>query len=156
MTTKEIENKLFRYFNRSIAVIDKIKGLHIKGIDKIDGVLMRIPPAIYHECDILAVSEARYATEVEIKISISDLKADFKKEHNHKSEVIKNFYYCIPENLLEKALPIIPLKCGILLATERGIIKHRACKINKKARVMTDKEVAEIWRLSMFRYWNLR
>ncbi|RRD39321.1 DNA repair protein MmcB-related protein [Leptotrichia sp. OH3620_COT-345] len=117
---------------------------------------MRIQPVIFHECDILAVSEAGYATEVEIKISISDLKADFKKEHNHKSEVIKNFYYCVPENLLEKALPIIPLTCGILLATEIGIKKYRTCKKNKKARAMSEREIAEIWRLSMFRYLNSR
>lgn len=58
---------------------------------------------IGHECDMLVLSKSGYLTEIEIKRSWSDFLADFKKGHNHDSELIKYFYYCIPEDLLDKA-----------------------------------------------------
>ena len=44
---------------------------------------------IWHECDLFIVSKAGYCTEIEIKISKSDLKKDFEKKHNHESDKIK-------------------------------------------------------------------
>lgn len=51
-----------------------------------------------HECDILALSSSNYAHEIEIKISISDLKADFKKHHQHisRDNKIKCLWYAAP------------------------------------------------------------
>lgn len=57
---------------------------------------------IFHECDMLVLSKAGYLTEVEIKRSYSDFLADFKKKHHHESELIKFFYYAVPDCLLEK------------------------------------------------------
>ncbi len=59
---------------------------------------------IWHECDMLVLSKSGYLTEIEIKRSWNDFLADFKKEHGHDSfGIIKHFYYCIPECMLEKA-----------------------------------------------------
>ena len=120
--------------------------------------------ATNHECDILTVSPSYWATEVEIKISLSDLKADFKKKHNHLSNAIKYFYYCIPEHLLQKSLNIIPKNYGILVAKPYKFNENVYCKIeqyrkskpNKESRKLTEREVSEIWRKTMFRYWNNR
>ena len=60
--------------------------------------------SIWHECDMLVLSKSGYLTEIEIKRSWSDFLADFKKKHRHEGNgVIKYFYYCIPENLLQQA-----------------------------------------------------
>lgn len=59
--------------------------------------------SIWHECDMLVLSKSGYLTEIEIKRSWSDFIADFKKDHSHEGRgIIKYFYYCIPECLLEK------------------------------------------------------
>jgi hypothetical protein len=65
--------------------------------------------------DFLIINKNNIITEIEIKISISDLKADFKKEIHKIIKVDKNidwvksnyFYFCVPEEISEKALNII-------------------------------------------------
>ena len=39
-----------------------------------------------HEADLVILTKSGYLTEVEIKRSWEDFKADFKKEHEHKDE----------------------------------------------------------------------
>lgn len=62
--------------------------------------------------DFLFITNLNYVGEIEIKISISDLKADFKKQI-HKSikqkyKIDRNyFYFAIPDYLYDKAKPII-------------------------------------------------
>ena len=59
---------------------------------------------IWHECDMLVLSRSGYLTEIEIKRSWTDFMADFKKDHKHEGHgIIKYFYYCLPESLLDKA-----------------------------------------------------
>ena len=61
-----------------------------------------------HECDILSLSKAGYATEIEIKISKADLMSDKKKEHGHRHRYIANLYFCVPSFLKQIALEEIP------------------------------------------------
>jgi hypothetical protein len=79
------------------------------------------------ETDMLVLTKNGYAYGFEIKISKSDLKADFKKPqhskinqmHNGKTGLemyygkYKYFYYAVPEHLKEYALEIIPEFCGL-------------------------------------------
>jgi hypothetical protein len=117
-----------------------------------------------HECDLLIVSQAGYCTEVEIKISISDLKADFKKEHQHKSKKIKYFYYAIPEELKEKALPLIPEHAGLIIvkAHTLNVYEPTYCQIiktpiiNKTARALTVEERIKLGSLASMRIWSLK
>lgn len=68
----------------------------------VNGISAVLP--IFHECDMLVLSKSGYLTEIEIKRSWSDFMADFRKKHKHESGgLIKYFYYCIPEILLDKA-----------------------------------------------------
>ena len=96
--------------------------------------------------DILAVSDdLKKSYEVEVKISISDLRADFKK-HKQKSNYHKNkanyFYFCFPKNLLEKALPIIEaqnVKYGIITYDDRenlslNVVPEAKLSVYKRAR----------------------
>ena len=46
-----------------------------------------------------------YVTEIEIKRSWSDFLADFKKDDvAHKSELIYQFWYCVPDELYSKCI----------------------------------------------------
>lgn len=87
----EIEVALAEHFNY-------IKNVIAFNVNGWSGVL-----PIFHECDMLVLSKAGFLTEIEIKRSYSDFLADFKKNHHHESELIKYFYYAVPESILEKA-----------------------------------------------------
>ena len=68
-----------------------------------------------HECDILVLTNSGYATEIEIKISRTDLLKDCKKFHGHKHDLITNLFFAVPEVLKEIALDIIPERAGLLI-----------------------------------------
>ena len=162
MTTPEMEKLIYLYFqDSSLVIVPKISGNNWWLDTEADPIIWR--NIVNHECDMLIVTKNCYLTEVEIKISLSDLKADFKKEHQHKDENIKNFYYAFPEEMKEKALKLIPKECGILIAVEkkcgipyRTIECYRKPKINKEAKPINDIVLSRIYRLGYLRYWNYR
>lgn len=114
-----------------------------------------------HECDLLVIRPSNYAIEIEIKTSIADLKADFKKSHNHidRKNRIKELYYAIPNYLYDKAIELIPETAGIITCSvnsKKGIIESkivRRAKINTTARKLTDDEKNKALRLGSIRYW---
>ena len=79
------------------------------------------------ETDMLIINNNNYATGFEIKVSKSDLKADFKKPQHTKINEFKNgktgmerwwgkfkyFNYAVPIGLEETALELIPDFCGL-------------------------------------------
>jgi hypothetical protein len=114
-----------------------------------------------HEVDLLIVSLSGYCTEIEIKTSVSDLKADLKKEHGHESNKIKYFYFAVPEKLKEKALELIPERAGLFIIKDSETLWHN-CEIikepitNKNALALTAEEYAKLGHLSAMRIWNLK
>jgi hypothetical protein len=122
-----------------------IKKLYIKIAAKIGS------PNIYAfrwESDLLMITNSGYAVEYEIKLSLSDFKADFKKKgsiksydrdadwksrisYNSKSDDLlsgkgsNRFYYVCPEGLIP--IEEIPDYAGLIYVTDRYI------KIIKKA-----------------------
>ena len=72
---------------------------------------------IYHECDLLVLTNSGYATEIEIKVSKQDLKKDLEKTHRHHSNKIKCLYFAIPEKLVD-CIEYIPKHAGILKVSE--------------------------------------
>lgn len=162
MTTPEMEKLIYWYFEKSsLVIVPKVSGNNWW----FDSETMIWKNIVNHECDILIVSKNQYLTEVEIKISLSDLKADFKKEHQHKDENIKNFYYAFPEEMKDKAIELIPEEVGILIAVKkhlnsgyeyRDIECYRKPKINKEAKPINDIVLSRIYRLGYLRYWNYR
>ena len=118
-----------------------------------------------HECDMFIVTKAGIATEVEIKISKSDLLADFKKGHDHKDGQgrISYFYYAMPKTLYEKVKDLIPTEAGILVC-DRGdwdgakayIREIRKPLRIKGARKLTPEEQLKIAWLGTMRIWSLK
>ena len=164
MTTPEMEKLIYWYFEKSsLVIVPKVSGNNWWLDTEADPMIWK--NIVNHECDMLIVSKNQYLTEVEIKISLSDLKADFKKEHQHKDENIKNFYYAFPEEMKEKAIKLIPEEIGILIALKkyfhngeeyREIKCYRKPKINKEAKPVNDIVLSRIYRLGYLRYWNYR
>ena len=127
-----------------------------------------------HECDMLVVTPTGYATEVEIKISASDLKADAKKHHRHASDMIKLFYFAIPESLTPY-IQHIHERAGIMII-KRRLAFHwdymsdkkicdgekdyceiiRAPRVNSAAKKWEAKDRLALMRLSTMRIWSLK
>jgi hypothetical protein len=146
MHSGEMEVILARYFDyrRNLIVPNISYGLHI------------------HEVDLLVVTPAHYATEVEIKVSIADLKADLKKPHGHRSNKIRLLYFAIPEELQIKATPLIPERAGLIVVRGNKTKSYfqaevvKAPIVNKLARKLTDKEVNHVYELAAMRIWSLK
>jgi hypothetical protein len=94
MKTQEIETILLRYFNfRANLIVPNVSwGMHFKRY----GTL--------HECDLLILRKSGLATEIEIKISLSDLKKDKEKMHDHNHMAISKLFFAVPEKLKEAAM----------------------------------------------------
>ena len=118
-----------------------------------------------HEADLLVMTKAGFLYEVEIKVSMSDLKRDAKKPHGHKSDKVKYLYFAVPDYLAEKALPFIPQRAGVLSVSSRswrgwgGIKRHveqlREPQLNRSYK-LNDSERFQIARLGALRIWPLK
>lgn len=80
------------------------------------------------ESDYLALTKSGYWYEIEVKISRSDFKADFKKDRKHKTLMRDNdrkcpnyFYYAVPENLI--SVDEIPEYAGLIYIDDHGYSK---------------------------------
>ena len=143
MTTTEMEVYLARFFKfASNLIVPNISwGLNL------------------HECDLLILTDSGYATEVEIKISKSDLKKDKEKLHEHSSSRIKKFYFAIPETIIpiEFALEHIPERAGLIVVNSKGscVIK-RECIPIKNPEKFNERDRLKMARLGALRIWNLK
>lgn len=77
-----------------------------------------------YEADFVTITKSDYLTEVEIKISIRDFRADFKKKHYHDWFEVNALYYALPKELYEKHKEEIEESCdkvgaGIILIGQR-------------------------------------
>lgn len=124
-----------------------------------------------HECDVLICTKSGCLTEVEIKRSFSDLKADFKKEHHHDNDRrIKSFYYCLPESIVEKSLKLFQEKVdsGIIKVMPAILSYDENCVLSyvKESgspdlhldgeRPLNEKEMAKLGHLGCMRAYNLQ
>ncbi len=138
---------------------------------------------LQHECDMLALDDKGRFTEIEIKISASDLKADFKKEHGHKSKIISRLFYAMPIELCDKYADLIPNHCGIIAIRKKTLWRfkkdsssfdkkhniaikepfegykaefYRQAKHDKTKGKPTEKEIQKFMQLGCMRIWSLK
>jgi hypothetical protein len=130
-----------------------------------------------HECDILILSNTGYATEIEIKVSKSDLLKDASKRHGHCHNLIKRFYFAVPEKLKDIALSVIPENAGLLVVgvkegtnykwyeegghdsykvTWHAVTMAKECKNNANALKWDDKQRYQLARLGALRILALK
>ena len=112
-----------------------------------------------YELDLIIVKSSGYAWEVEIKTSISDLKAEKnKRSYAHCSNRIKRLYFAIPDYIQEKAIDLIPERAGILIvnSTNLRVKLIRTPKLNMKCVKLTDQEQIKLRELAAMRIWSLK
>lgn len=116
-----------------------------------------------HECDLLICSNANYLTEIEIKVSKSDIKKDLQKRHKHRSDKIKRLYFAMPESLFFKkgVAELIPEHAGIILVKEicgttHDVTIERPAKNNVNAHPIGMEEKYNLARLAGLRIWSLK
>lgn len=117
-----------------------------------------------YEADFIAITPSGYAAEVEIKISVSDLRADAKKAkwRDGLDKRIKRFYYAVPKEMVPEAMATDPRFGIISVYTVDGPYHHfdYYAKIERKAvdlrghRKVTDGEVRRMLHLTSMRYWS--
>ena len=111
-----------------------------------------------HECDLLALTPAGYAHEVEIKISRSDLVQDTKKRHGHRSQKIKYLWFAGPDVLETDLLALAPERAGIIIIHENEGSRWpqivRKATSNKGAKKFTQDERYCLARLGTIRFWT--
>lgn len=118
-----------------------------------------------HECDMLALDDKGRFTEIEIKVTASDLKKDFMKWHGHKSEMISRLVYAMPAKLFEKHGALIPAHCGVItvhdMESPTGSMGFRAswqrlCKHKPISKPPDDKTILKFMSLGCMRIWSLK
>jgi hypothetical protein len=137
-----------------------------------------------HECDLLYVTGAGVAHEIEIKTSKSDLKRDLSKPHGHVSDKIKYLWFAVPEDLKEQVVAHIDnysvlreqlwkdkdkrwsgykigdpvANAGIIILKEYGEGGAQVVVLRKPkanpARKLTPAEITKLHYLAYLRYWS--
>jgi hypothetical protein len=129
------------------------------------------------EADLLVCSKAGFLTEVEIKISMSDWKADLLKNKHRpdigwrQSRMVKRFFYACPPEIAERWLEIkretmdektgivvthaFPEYAGVLSVSEDGVKVIRPAADKPNHRRLTDQEMLNMARLGSIKAWDL-
>lgn len=111
-----------------------------------------------HEADVVALSPAGWLTEIEIKISRSDLARDLNKMKHKRSQfadhdIIRHFYYAMPEIGGDD---LVPEGAGIIRVRDDGhCVLERRAKPRASARKLTDSERLQLLRLGCMRPWSM-
>ena len=117
------------------------------------------------EADLVVLHASGYADEIEIKISVSDLRRDKNKAHHHTREIlpkgqrIRSRYYAAPEAVLARIRAgDVPADAGIIAVAEvNGRLRAevtRKAKAFAHARKLTPEEKYKLARLGCLRYWS--
>ena len=121
-----------------------------------------------YEADLVVVTKSRYAYEVELKVSKSDLKKDQSKRNCHNDKRFKRLYFAMPENIYDESL--VPETAGVLLAcyveTHTNwhgrkyegywvIVEKRKPK-DQKVKPLSEKEYLKLLHLLAMRVWTMK
>ena len=115
-----------------------------------------------YEADLIAISKAGYATEIEIKVSKYDLIKDMEKIKYTlcPDSRITRKYFAIPQELVNTAIKILPPNIGILSVYKKEghdrytVETIRRAVRNKLARPCTEQEINKLLRLQSIKYWD--
>lgn len=113
-----------------------------------------------YRADYISISGSGYATEYEVKVSMSDWKADLKKgKWGNMPGWISKFIYVVPEHL---GVPDwVPEEAGIWHICRRGETQQLYIKVvrapKRIGKVKVPIETVDNWMSNFYyRYWNAR
>ena len=106
----------------------------------------------YQDCcvqqDVLALDSKRRPVEIEVKVTLSDFKADANKHiWSFRNRGLKwpwKFYYAVPVDLIESVRPLFRDDCGLIAVRpgfENQVRPERAVSVVVKAPAHKDYEV---------------
>ena len=116
-----------------------------------------------YEADLIYFSlKAKVITEIEIKISIQDFRADFKKKRYHDHLHVGYLYYAVPQNLYENHKDEIESllgDAGLILITlskdKNKCVKYiKRAKKRKNARQLNESELINYLRIGCMKWVN--
>jgi len=140
-TTREMEVAVARYFNaRKNVIVPNVSWGMFK-----------------YEMDLCMLNMvSMYASEVEIKVSKADLKADAKKEHHHDSPSIKYLWFAMPDKMVG-CEDLVPENAGIIYINKHGYGRtFRKPKANAVAQRWDFEKAFKLARLGTLRIWDLK
>lgn len=120
-----------------------------------------------HEADLVIITKSGYLTEVEIKRSWEDFKADFKKGHEHNDPRVYHFHFCVPESIKDRVFEFLKEKyCpegkyiaipSVLYYSEGGSIHQLPGGYSRRGgRKLFLEEQLTAARLGCMRVWNMK
>jgi hypothetical protein len=137
-------------------------------VPNVSNMMMLVP----FETDMLVLTKNNYAYGFEIKISKSDLKADFKKPQHAKFDEphrvsgkrglerfyskFKYFNYAVPEQLKECALELIPDFCGLWIYAKYEYPKQFKFYLEREPKKLFDYKWSEKQRYELARLGTMR
>lgn len=137
-------------------------------VPNVSNMMMLVP----FETDMLVLTKSNYAYGFEIKISKSDLKADFKKPQHAKFDEphrvsgkrglerfyskFKYFNYAVPEQLKECALELIPDFCGLWIYAKYEYPKQSKFYLEREPKKLFDYKWSEKQRYELARLGAMR
>jgi hypothetical protein len=117
----------------------------------------------FSEFDLLCIRRSGFVDEVEIKRSVSDFRADFKKTsrghlNKHKQLAAGNtpanyFWFLMTEELADKVEHEIPDHCGIYIK-KNGYVRERKKAPRLHSNKISDKTRIHLGEKMMHRYWR--
>lgn len=156
LTERDIQQALYRR-HRSTAQI----------------MLPNYTPPWWYECDLFVVTKAFYSIEYEIKLTLSDFKADVRKTTKHKrlageqwegwpasKQRPTRFFYVTPEGLV--SAEDVPDYAGLvwfrrICADSPGLLRTRIRSAPRlKGERLTDKTIEHMKNMAYGRFWSDR
>lgn len=112
---------------------------------------------------MLALSQSGYLYEIEIKISIADLKRDRSKRkwtpafQAYAGSMLRGMWFAMPKTVWDHkdAADAVPEKAGVIVVSDdkRAAIV-RQCKPDASAHKLSERERFQLARLGTMRYWT--
>lgn len=149
MTEKEMQKKLGRH-------------LFLKNIT-IPNITMHGDGKGEYEADLIYFNlKARVVTEIEIKVSIQDFRADFKKKRYHDHLHVGYLYYAVPQDLYEDYKDEIEILLGdaglivIISPKDKGEeVKYiKRAKKRKDVKLLNEIDVMNYLRIGCMKWVN--
>lgn len=127
------------------------------------------------DADLLIIHESGWADEVEIKVSVSDFRREFKtKAKKHRSlvegvpkwrgglalqpHIVRRFWFAVPEKIMHQVLPLVPEHAGLIVVhpgfwsgEPRKVIKAPNLKMSRQ---LTPEERRAAVESVYHRYWG--
>ncbi len=114
-------------------------------------------PEGMYEADLLIITRTKHVMEIEIKVSLEDMKRDLKKKIIHNHKMIYMVYYAFPKKLYdeykEQINELVPSFAGIMIIKEdnfENIIIRRSLK--RKVRPISFTKQIELMKLAAMKW----